>query len=221
MLRLLPDKRLEHGNQVTHIIRSEHPINTFMGNAVERRLVEFVHDDTAVLGYVVLQQIHEAYLLGGQVRVPVQELLEVLFDGFGVKADDFPHGEMQLVGGTPIKLVEPLQAHARLTGRDGRGQRTPRGRGNRRALTDLTQRWIGGQHAVEDAFEAATVDHRLIGAGDLYLPLPHFDVVITGTRAADAIARARATLAKLHDAAQFLAGMLQPVDARLLPELGA
>src|SRR5690606_15385009 len=89
------------------------------------------------------------------------------------------------------------------------------------ALTEFLQRRVGSQHAVEYVLEAATVDHRLVGAGDLYLTFVDLDVAIAGACAADTIAKARATLAILHDAAQFPAGMLQPVDARLLPELGA
>src|SRR5690606_40357851 len=46
-------------------------------------------------------------------------------------------------------------------------------------------------------------------------------IAIAGPCTADAIARASAALAILHDAAQLLAGMLEPVDARLLPEVGA
>ncbi len=140
---------LEHGDQLADILGGEDAVDTLVGNTVERRLVEFLHDNAAVLRDIVLQQIHEANLLGGEAGVGVEEALEMLLDGLRIQANDLAHGKVQLIRGTAVELVEHFQADARMAGEDGRGERLQFWLGNRLALVDFLQGWIGGQHAVK------------------------------------------------------------------------
>lgn len=151
----------------------------------------------------------------------MEELLEVLLDGVCIQANNLADGEVQLIRCATVELVEHLQADAGVAGEDGRGQGFQLALGNGFALVDFLKGRVGGEHAGKDVLEAAAVDHGFAGTGDVHRALVAQQVAILGFGGSYAITRPGAGLTVFHDAAQFLTGVFQLVDARLQPEVGA
>ncbi|MNJ30228.1 hypothetical protein D3C77_248240 [compost metagenome] len=105
-----------------------------------------------------------------------------------------------------------------MAGENGRGESLQVWLAYRLAFVDFLQNRIGGEHICEDFFKSTAIKHRLAGTRDHDSTLLSHHVAILGLGRSDSVTDCAPRLPVFHDAAQFLAGILQLANARLLPE---